>query len=294
MSKYVNGRFIFHNPHHYYWFKKPSGLQLGGKIHPKYSYLLDHFMDKGEKIFVYLDRYRDKGSWYSLKQNLHPIIGFYAWVLRNQINPFRFSVILNPNKINKEDKLFIFLFGTFTNESGVLSNQRMKSNLIMKDIEAYKIVHCTHYMYHADIASKNLKLVDPDLLVAEGNLKNSSQFFQENFKWYIKQFYLLPFVTNKRFHKIKEFKCRISKAFAMGSIVEPIQSDIFKKSFGGGVLQPMRVVLYENKNTIENYIYSIISYVNDPAEKGKTYQKNYFSKNIVELYNDYKMFIVPE
>lgn len=290
-------RFIFHNPHHSYWFKRPAGYTPGKKSTHKYEYIFDHFYTKYGNVYVYIDKYKPSGTWYAFRNFIPPIFGFYAWVFRNRLNPFRINIVSDIQKTNSDDILFSFLYGTYTNTDGVLSSNRLQSNDQIKKSRAFKLVHLTHYFYHADVGSLNSGPNGVDLFIAESNLFRNSSYFRKHYEWYRKDVYVLPFVPNHKFINNKPFTERKNRAIAMGTITTPIDDTVFFEHFGHTIIQPGRVSIFENREKLGGVIDSFISPINEvrPGTLSTVHgQPQYRSMNIVEKYNDYKMFIVPE
>jgi len=290
-------RFIFHNPHHAHWFKKPSNYGIKRKGAFKYEYLFDYFLKREKKVYIYVDKYKPTSTWYHLRNFVPPIVGLYAWIIRNKINPFHVKIIFNISKANKTDILFSFLYGNFTNLVGELSEARLKSNELISKCNAFKVVHLTHYMHCAAVGSLNSKKAKIDLFVAENNLFRNSAYFKKHFDWYQKDVYTLPFVLNGKFKRINPFDSRKDKALAMGTITSPIIDKEFIDYFGHRMLHPMRTKIYENRNNLLDEIDSFISPINNLKPNGEAIndgQKQYFALDIVTLFNEYQMFIVPE
>jgi glycosyltransferase involved in cell wall biosynthesis len=290
-------RFIFHNPHHNYWFKKPSSYGFKRKGAQKYTYLFDFFLKENKKVYIYIDSYKDRSQTFTLRNFIPPIVGLYYWIIKNRINPLHVKIITNIDKINKTDVLFSFLFGNFTNPEGVLTGTRQQSNELIGKSAVFKVVHFTHFMYRADVGSTNCRLINPDLLVAENNLFRNSDYFRKHFSWYQKDVYTLPFVPNDKFINIKQFNERQNKAMVIGTITEPMDDEVFISYFGQNMVQPMRAKIYKNKadlvDAIDSFLSPIITtnVVNGKSESG---QQGYHSLDFVSLFNNYKMFIVPE
>ncbi len=286
-------RFIFYNPHSISWYKPPVFFQLRRRRNSqKYTYLLDYFLKKQKEVFVYIDLHKLSPR-RGIRKFLPPFTMFYAWAIFNRINPLHLKIIKEITEIKDDDIIFMFLYGNFTNQFGDISDARIKLNNLIGSSNAFKVVHLTHYMYHANIGSFNAYNAKIDLFVAENNLSRNSKFFQATFSWYKKDVYLLPFVPKDKFKRLKTFNERKNKAIATGSITFPMDDGVFLSFFGHSMLQPMRSKIYENRNNLYKYIESVISPIN---EKGgfDTEQKKYYSYDIGLLYNDYKMFVVPE
>jgi len=287
-------RFIFHNPHESNMYKTPLEFyKRRKKSVEKYSHLIDFFLQKDGVIFSYVDSYNHKSK-VGIKKILPRLFGFYVWAIVNKINPFRIKVITEVSDIKKDDVIFTFLYFNFTNQNANLSEHRLLLNKNFAKINALKVIHFSHFNYNSNYAAKNFKMANFDLIIAENNLIDNSPYFQKYFKWYNNHFLVIPFVPKDRFKNIMPFLNRKNKAVATGTITLPMDKD-FVNFFGHSDLHPMRTLIYEQNKRLINYIDSYISPI---IEKDKNIltdkQKNYFSFDIVEKYNEYKMFIVPE
>jgi len=286
-------RIVFHNPHADQWFGIPVNYFFTRtKSVEKYKFIFDQVYTKQGKIFICLD-YSNclvNGSIISfIRRFFPPIIEFYIWTIINKLNPFKFK-ILKINDLKKNDVLFSFLISHFTNLSGAFNRSRKSLVDSFKTTKALKVIHLTHYGYNASIGSKNTQEANIDLFISENNLSKNSYFFKNYFNWYKKDVYNLPFVPKKRFKKLNEFINRKNKALATGTLTSPIKDMDFLFFFRDGQLQPMRLEIYKNQHILNDHIDSFI-YKFDRKKAGM--QKCY-SFNIVEKYNEYKMFICPE
>jgi len=286
-------RFIFHNPDDIYWYKPPITYHLKKrKSAQKYTYLLDYFLENNRKVHVYIDRNKLSSHSY-IRKVLAIYFWFYLWAIINKINPLKFNIITNSKKIRNDDIIFMFLWDNFTNLSGVVPKLRLELNDLIRKTDAFKVVHLTHYIYNANSGSLNTKNANIDLFVAENNLYRNNIFFRNTFNWCDKDVCILPFVPNEKFKNVKSFEERKNKVLATGTITFPMEDRVFESFFGHTLLQPMRNLIYEKKEDLRDYIDSIISPINE-NKNSDTKQEKYFSHDIVELYNNYKMFIVPE
>lgn len=288
-------KIIFHNPHETNLFKTPLNFFLAKrKSVKKYEHLIDFFFEKDGVLYVYVDSYNLINR-SGLNYFLPKLFGFYLWAVLNRFNPFRIKVITDISKITSSDVIFTYIYPNFTNQKANLSNRRLLLNKSFEETKALKIIHFTHFNYNSKYASQNLKKVNFDLIIAENDLMNNSPYFQQHFNWYNKHFLVLPFVPKDRFKNITPFSARKNKAIATGTITLPMDDD-FVQFFGHSDLHPMRNLIYKQRDNIAEYIDSLISPIIEEEENGKTSdrQKKYFSFDIVQKYNEYKMFIVPE
>ena len=292
-------RFILHNIHEYVWYKYPIFQKNNQKIGVcKYDYIVDWLLQNKKKVYVYMDAdtYYEKKWMYLLK-----MISYYKmifkWARLNKISPFKFRLITNVKSFKKNDAIFLFYYNYFSfSELNDYILKRISKNQKIALSKAYKIVHVTHFFYNIQFGNNNLQNFNPDMLIAENNLLKNSEYFKTNFSWYHKLFYTLSFVPKNRFIKINDFDQRFSKAIVTGTITFPIECEIFKDFFKSDILQPMRIKIFEAQHNISHYIDSFIKPIEGLEKKYQqiNYSYPYPNKSIVEIFNMYKMFIVPE
>ena len=324
-------RFILHNPH-LLWYKNTLGSFITktksiDKYEPIFDYLYFH---NTKKVFVYLDNANLSSFSNSYFASIKSRLYFYIWLAINKLNPLRFCIVTNMEKLTNEDILMTFIYENFTNLNGEFSVPREPIIKEFKKTKAFKVVHLSHYGYNIGVGSENCKEAKIDLFIAENNLAKNSAFFQQHFPWYKKDVYVLPFIPQKRFTKTQLFAERINKAIAMGTITHPMTDSNYVSFFKNETLQPMRVEIFNKAKDLENQIDSFISKADDvrqletkkplflaktkkhinhikivlciflsvlkknkPLYFGKK-ERQYFKWNIVEKYNNYKMFINPE
>lgn len=308
-------RIVFYNPHTNIWFKKPVYFFLTKrKSVNKYEYLLDYIIEhKIEFSFLVDGRDFSFGKKY-FNSILLAKLEIYLWSLLNNINPFKIKILSKITCLKKDDVFFIFLYGSLMSSGATKKEKKNKENLIedLKSTKALKVGHLTHYMYDAKIAGINSKEAGIDIFIAENNLKKNSQFFNKYFRWYNKEVYVLPFVAQKRFQNYKQFSTRLNMAVATGTLAFPIKNIEFIEFFKTSDIHPMRRLIYENRNSLQSTIKSYIFEMGE-SKKSKNFkisvinrfsnfifshfqnkQTNYFAFDIVQLYNSYSMFIVPE
>lgn len=308
-------RIIFYNPHTNIWFKKPFYFYLTNrKSQNKYEYLLNYVI-KNKIDFSFLVDGRDFsfGNKY-FNSTILAKIEIYIWSLLNYLNPLKFKILSNINALKSDDVLFIFIYSRLISKNHKIDDRNLVSDLIseLKSTQALKVVHLSHYMYDANNGGINTKEANIDFFVAENNLKKNSQFFNKYFSWYDKDVYVLPFVAQKRFVNVKPFSLRLNKAVATGSLSLPINNYEFADFFKTNEIHPMRRLIFENANLLSQVIDSFIYEITENKQHMKfrftlfnevskfifnhfgNKQTKYFSFNIVDLYNNYKMFVVPE
>ena len=161
-------------------------------------------------------------------------------------------------------------------------------------------------------ASSLMQKLDPDLLFNESNMQKRFIGFNDYFGWFHKQYMVIPFVFAPRFKVIKPFAERQNKAVSVGTVTYP---GYLVKYYGHDCLQPARKQIYDNAKELTPWVDCFNS---DYLEDDKTskhsssdsklvtifkrlhdkffvgHQKKYYSFDMVEKFNDYKMCIVGE
>ncbi len=167
-------------------------------------------------------------------------------------------------------------------------------------------------LHFALSASAMMEKVDPDLMFNESNMQQRFVGFNEYFGWFHKQYMVIPFVFAPRFKVIKPFAERQNKAVSVGTVTYP---DYLIKYYGHNCLQPARKQVYDNARELTPWVDCFNSdYLEDDklskhsandSKLVKTFkrlhdkffvghQKKYYSFDMVEKFNDYKMCIVGE
>lgn len=234
-------------------------------------------------------------------------------MILNGINPLKVKIYFDINQLDpKEDIIFNFAFTTL--DSSVKNNNKIKFN----KYNGIVVTHLTHYLSDSEKISSYLKTIKHSFLVAENNLTRNP-YFKKYFPD-VSSVYILPFTYSERFKNNTSFDQRINKCFAVGTLSWP-KSKSFITFFGEGTsFHPMREKLYNESKNYENIIDShIFNYddtkdvktveINDSLFKKilkkilpyfilekifPNYRNQYFKFNIVEKFNNYKMFTSPE
>lgn len=274
------------------------------KIGAKYSDLFRELLNaEGISICNYVSR---KGA--SLLPYSSNFVASGWWARRecrlalelNGINRKKIKILTCPEEI-KEDDIVI----SFVHIRGQINDLPL--------IKAKKVLHLNQYCYHPVSVLKENK-IGIDCFVAESDLLKIKGLFSDNCSHLNAGFIQLPYSYSERFRNVKTFAERRNKALATGTIGMCREKD-FIEYYGTEYLHgPMRFDIYEHQQELLPYLDSVIS----PFEEHKNkkpirvndcffqryykylymffhpVQKKYFSFNIVEKYNDYRMCIVPE
>lgn len=303
-------RLILHNPH--------AQIVVGRTVldfllrvfsYKKYQYILDYLEKENKDFAIYLDK-QDSSLPPFVARFVPAKLEVYLWAILNNVNIFRLKILTNINRIEKDDIFLSFSLRYLDREYHGIDN--------IADAEFIKVFHVTHFVQNTTLIADNCQRLKVDFLIAENNLSQNSAFFRKIFSFYKKDVYLLPFVFQNRFKKIKNFFERKNKCIATGTLVKINNSgnlkqyDDFYNFYKVDNLQPVRKMIYENKDQLNEFIDSYIGELSEKKIKEQNQggklrrfinkihnffaltRRKYFKFNIVEKYNDYKMFINGE
>lgn len=183
----------------------------------------------------------------------------------------------------------------------------------MADIKAFKAISMIHF--HGERSDSDLiKNAKPDVLFNECDLGRFSDIFKKYYGWYKGKFLVHPFVAAPRFKRIKPFAERENRCFSTGTITYKLHPE-FLEVYSDSCDQPTRKQILANKDELEPWVACYNSdYLEDADMKKylptdgffthyrKVYynmrhsgqQKKYFSFDMVEKFNDFKMCLVGE
>jgi hypothetical protein len=218
----------------------------------------------------------------------------------NNIPQKSITVIKNRSEIRMDD----IVIGYCHTESSLSD---------MNEIQAFKAVNLIHF-YGTKEESDMVRKARPDVLVNESDLSVTSALFRKTYSWYHKKFIVQSFVAAPRFNRNKAFNKRANRCFSTGTITYRQHKD-FLDVYGNSCVQPTRKQILEHKKAIETYCECYNSeYAEDSSLKkylstdnffvhyykvwynlthvGK--QKKYFSFNMVDKFNEFKMCLVGE
>lgn len=200
------------------------------------------------------------------------------------------------------------------NDDIVIVNYYYKDQMkSLKNKRNYKVVLGQHFIslnYNTDLSKLGV-----NSFVNEVNITNN-EFIRKYFNLNDVDKYVLPFTFQDRFKKKTGINKRKNKALAIGTLstVKRGGYNEYIKFVGTHWVQPMRREILINKNKLTKYIDSNISYIYDDKtyeideddlslikEIKKAYnwfygwrQTNYLSFDMVDKFNEYKMFVCPE
>ncbi len=219
---------------------------------------------------------------------------------KNGIDPKKVTVITKTSDVRPDDIVILY-------------NIMGKSNYeVATEIKAFKALSMLHF-HGRKTENALMESADFQCYFNEVDLSKSSELFR---KYYHveRPWVVIPFVFAERFQNIKPFKERQNKCFSTGTITYK-EHEEFLSVYGNPCDQPARKFVKDNpdffKDTVdcyssdylednpgkkyvegENYFVRLYKKVYNLTHVGK--QKKYFSFNMVEKFNDYKMHLLGE
>lgn len=293
-------RLILHNPHARisFWQTIKDFIIRNNmpKKANKYQYLLDFLWKKKIKFWIYLD-YKDSSLPTFLHKQIFIKIEVFFRLLMKRINPLRVQIIDKVKQLRKDDIFLSFSLTTLdTDYHGIDA---------ISDQNFIKIFHFTHYNQNTSLIAKNFERLKWDFIIAENNLKKSD-YFNNFFKYFSKEVYTLPFTYGKRYNNTKPFDKRRNMCLSVGAIINIKDYkglfDDFTYFYHTDTIQPLRKEILNDMDKITDYIET--ANANFKTDKssiwGKIkkiifwYKHTYFKFDMVEKFNQYKMFVCGE
>ena len=270
----------------------------------KHGYLLDYLLNSDIEVCSYINSkgfsLMHNGNKYVLKLlNLFRFIEHNYVLKKNKIQKNKIKVLKNQSEIKNDD--IVILYRHCKDQFNDLDN-----------IEAYKVISMIHF-WGSRIENKLINNIKPDCLINESNLRKNSEIFRRYYD-YNGEWIIHPFVNQPRFKNNNKFSERKNKAFSVGTITYKNDPD-FVEVYGDPCDQPSRKQIKDNPEYLEGCVDCYSSYYNEDSKLKATsandnkfiafykklynrfnsgQQKKYFSFDMVEKFNEYKMCIVGE
>lgn len=300
-------RIVFVNLHTDWMFLRVTDVILfKNSAALKHAYLLKYLLEHPEKyeVCTYLNSrcfsLYQKGS-DGLQKCLRPIGLFeHNWIMKkNGIDKKRITILKNKNEIKKEDIVISY-------------NIKSAEYFELDSIKAFKALSMLHFHGRAcenDIINR----ANVSCLFNEVNLDKNCELYRRYYH-VDKPWVIHPFVYAGRFQNKKTFSERKNMAFATGTITYK-EHEEFLSTYGDSCDQPSRKQIKDNPEFFKDTVYCTSSnYLEDnPGKQIKTTdilpvkfykkiynrmftgkQKKYYSFDMVEAFNNYKMCIVGE
>lgn len=270
----------------------------------KHKYLLDYLLSNPNyEVCSYVTP-----NGFSLTPKGYPILAKFLSCFRfaeskhilkkNEINPKSITIIKRAEEIRSDDIVILY---------NILGHCA-----VAKDIHAFKALSMLHFHGRKE---ENRLIEDADIscYFNEVNLSKSSELFRTYYH-VDKPWIIIPFVFAERFKVIKPFKERQNKCFSTGTITYK-EHEEFLSVYHDSCDQPTRKFVKDNpdyfKDTVDCYSSDYLEdnpgkkYVEGENSMIRLYkkfynlrhvgnQKKYFSFNMVEKFNEYKMHLLGE
>ena len=265
----------------------------------KHKYLLDYLLSRDDvEVCSYINK-RGLSLSYSTRNPLLQSFRFleHRIVMRkNGIPGKKVKVLKRESDIRRDDIVIVYEFF------------RTQFDFSRRP-DAFIALSQLHFLVDK---AKLMEKLDPDLIYNESDMQKHFIAFNDYFGWFKKQYLVIPFVYGERFKVIKPFAERQNKAVSVGTITYPYY---IRKHYDTTCLQPARKQVYDhaeelkpwvdcfnsdymsgvNPLNVDNSVGKIKKLANRLHDKFFTgHQKKYYSFDMVEKFNDYKMCVVGE
>lgn len=292
-------RIVFVNLHgNEFLLKTLNKIVFKQSVAIKHKYLLDYLLNQPDiEICSYINEKGFSMSYTHAKAFKYLRFLEHRIVLKcNHIDSKKITVIKKESDIHKDD--ILILYQLYSNQFEFAACP-----------EALKVVSMIHF---GTATVEQVKRIQPDVMYNEANFQHGSIIFDHFYGWFDKKFITIPFVFANRFKVIVPFKERKNMAVSVGTVT--YQHNI-TEFYGSPCAQPARRQVKDHAEELKDIIECRNS---DYLEKDggkivrpsdhffvRTYkqmynkfftghQKNYYSFNMVDKFNEYKMCIVGE
>lgn len=224
----------------------------------------------------------------------------YRWILKkNGIDPNKIVVLRGPEDVRRDDIVLAY-------------NICFDSLRDLHKIDAFKALCMIHFGGH-DRENAVIDKANISCYYNECDLSKTSEIFRRYY-FVERSWITIPFVFAERFQNIKPFAERQNKAFSVGTITYKTHPE-FISVYGDPCDQPIRKIVKDNPDFFattadcyssdyledddvkevkpnDNHIVKLYKRIHNRFNTGQ--QKKYFSFDMVEKFNDYKMHVVGE
>lgn len=271
----------------------------------KHKYFLDYLLEREDvEVCNYINDYGF--SLYNKGNRVSQFMGILLAKLESQF-------ILRKNNISSKKVRTINAKDICDDDILISYLNRSQTLLEISEINVFKAASAIHFL--GEIAPAEMaRKAGIDVFFDESDLNKHSKAFQKRYEWYNKPVLVHPFVFASRFKSTKPFAERKNKAFSTGTIINVERAE-FTDIYGDACNQPTRRQIYDHADELEPLVDCYNNYYleDDKLKQVKSSdflfvrwykiyynmshtgrQKKYFSFDMVEKFNEYKMFIVGE
>lgn len=264
----------------------------------KHKYILDYLLQRDDiEVCTYLNNKSMSISYTHASKFPKWLAKIeHRYILKKNKIPFNKITILTKEEQIKEDDILIIY------------------NYYRNQYDFQKRPNCYVAVSHIHFNTSNaelMKSIDPDMIYNEANFQHGSKIYNTFYSWFKKDFEVIPFIFADRFKPIKEFKDRQNKCFSTGTIT---YMNNITPYYGDSCAQPARKQIVTHKEELREYIDCYNSDYLEDTEKHKSKRNNfisriynniysklfsgrqtkYYSFDMVEKFNDYKMCLIGE
>ena len=294
-------RIIFINLHaNEFLVKTLNKIIFGQSAAVKHRYLLDYLLERDDiEVGTFITR-RGLSLSYTTQNPALQSLRFWEHnkVLKdNGIDRKKITVIKKETDIRPDDILVAYSLYSPT-------------QLCFRNLPDCVRVMCR--IHFATVHSKLEETFHPHVMYNESNLRKYSGMWRRDYPWFKNEFITHPFVFQDRFKRIVPFKDRKDKAIGVGTITYMHHIVDF---YGEPCAQPARrncrELAKDRPELIDSYIFDYEEDRQDKTVKPSTnpvirfyrrihskmtvgHQKQYFSFNMVDKFNEYKIAVVGE
>lgn len=296
---------VYYNPHVDDFMAEPLQFKLlRRRPLKKYGFLINQAKALNQVIYVLVDGTVSglipSNIFKRLPQFIKIFISTMEFIGWKRINGLKKEVVrVSYDKDFGGDTLLAFSYkaatGDFEGRRELF--QRFKVSLF----------HLSHYFVATKEKSDNLRTVKNLILAGDSNISNN-KYFQKYFDWYTGPFLVLPFAVSSRFKSNVPWKDRHNCIIATGTFHDLAceqPSHLYSDYVGATGLttyHPIRKAIFDARDRVKNSIDCKISqfrqykksFLMKFVEKFRVSQKDYFSIDIVDLYNKYQYAVVGE
>lgn len=299
-------RVVFVNLHSSWMLVKNSAVLIfKNSAALKHKYILDYMLQNPDIEVASLLNERGFSIYTHGGKILQKFLNLFAplehkWILKkNGIDRKKVTLLKSYKEINKDDIVIYY--------------NLLTDNFIgAENINAFKVLSFLHFHGRADDADR-IKAAGIQLIFNEVDLSKTCDLFKKYYPIDLPCI-IIPFIPESRFKPLTPFNKRKNKAFSVGTITYKIHNE-FIDVYGDPCDQPIRKAVKDNPEFFsdtadsyssdyneddivkvvkkgENSIVTLYKKVYNRLHNGR--QKKYFSFNMVEKFNEYKMHIVGE
>lgn len=279
-------------------------IKDGNKIATyKHKFIIDYAIKNNIEIcnYITMNKSSRKGFKYYKKLPIGKkmVLSEFKYVIENSYEEMLpIVLIMDKNEIREDDLVVGYLYD--------------RSQLaVLKELGGIKILMGNHFV--AINEPINLDDYGVRAFVNEINLKNNS-FVNKYIHGHNIAYLTAPYIYADRF--VNHNRDRKNKAMAIGTLSTCAGHSgykLYREFTGTEWIQPLRKMIFDNKDILTEEIDSYISYIfedkivinDDENICVKLYKKmqnkrigwvqnNYTSFNMVDKFNEYKMFLCPE